>query len=187
MEVHVIRHTPVGIHKDICYGQSELPLADTFLEDIDRYRKELPHDIDIIFSSPSTRCTTLATAIDATIVVKENALLEINFGDWENKKWSDLPPDALHAWMENFVETKTPNGENLIEVFDRVKTFFDELRAKDYKKVLIVSHAGVIRCIWSYLLQIPLDQIFKIPVGYNEQFIFQLSKNATFDSIISTK
>jgi len=107
----------------------------------------------------------------------------MNFGNWENKKWKDLDQTELNHWMADFINVKAPNGENLIELFERVEIFFDNLRLRQHKKVLIITHAGVIRCIWSYLLKIPLENIFKIPVGYNELFICELSKNSSIDMI----
>ena len=63
--------------------------------------------------------------------------------------------------MADFVNVKTPNGENLLELAERVKLFLDELRNQQHNKVLLITHSGVIRCIWSYLLEIPLQNIFK--------------------------
>jgi alpha-ribazole phosphatase len=183
MEVYVIRHTPVAVGKDICYGQSNVPLADTFLKDMEYFRSNLAPNFDRVYCSPLQRCKELATELKFDNVVYENALMEMNFGDWENKKWNDLNQDELNTWMADFVNIKAPNGENLIQLFDRVKVFADSLRMEEHKKVLLITHAGVIRCLWAYLLAIPLQNIFKIPVAHNEIFIFNLTQNSNTDSI----
>jgi alpha-ribazole phosphatase len=183
MEVYIIRHTPVAIGKDTCYGQSNVPLADTFLQDAEKLKNQLPNDFDAIYCSPLERCKDLATALEYTNIHIDNALLEMNFGDWENKKWNDLNQEDLNNWMTDFVKVKTPNGENLIELFDRVKQFLDNLRKQQHKKVLLITHAGVIRCVWTYLLQIPLTNIFKIPVDYGQKLIINLSTEHNLDSI----
>lgn len=183
MEVYVIRHTPVAIGKDTCYGQSNVPLADTFWQDTEHYKKELPKDFEIIYCSPLIRCKQLATALQFENIVYENAIMEINFGDWENKKWNDLNQTELNNWMADFVNIKTPNGENLVELFERVKIFVENLRQQEHKKVLLITHAGVIRCLWAYLLEISLQNIFKIPVGHNEIFICKLTDNSNTDNI----
>lgn len=183
MEVYVIRHTPVAIGNDTCYGQSNVALADTFLQDTEHYKKELPKDFDIVYCSPLNRCKELARALQFENIVEEDALMEMNFGDWENKKWNDLNQTVLNNWMTNFVKVKTPNGENLVELFERVKLFADSLRKQEHKKVLLITHAGVIRCLWAYMLNIPLRNIFKIPVEHNEIFICNLTKNSNTDSI----
>ena len=183
MEVYVIRHTPVAIGKDTCYGQSNVPLAGTFLQDTEQYKKELPKDFDIVYCSPLIRCKELAKALQFENIFHENALMEMNFGDWENKKWNDLNQTELNNWMTDFVNIKTPNGENLLEFFERIKVFMDRLRLQEHKKVLLITHAGVMRCFWSYFLDIPLQNIFKIPVGHNEIFICNLTNNSNTDSI----
>jgi alpha-ribazole phosphatase len=183
MEVYVIRHTPVAVGKDICYGQSDVSLANTFLQDAAYFRNNLPTNFDRVFCSPSQRCKELATVLKFDNVIYENALMEMNFGDWENKKWNDLNQDELNNWMADFVNIKVPNGENLIQLFDRVKVFADSLRMEEHNKVLLITHAGVIRCLWAYLLAIPLQNIFKIPIAHSEIFIFNLTQNQNTDSI----
>jgi alpha-ribazole phosphatase len=183
MEVYVIRHTPAAVGRDFCYGQSDVPLANTFLQDAAYFRNNLPPNFDSVYCSPLLRCKELATELKYDNVVYEKALMEMNFGDWENKKWDDINQDELNHWMADFVNVKTPNGENLRELFQRVQSFFNHLRKKEHKKVLIITHAGVIRCLWAYLLDIPLQNIFKIVVGYKEIFACKLGNDAIYDSI----
>lgn len=183
MEVYVIRHTPVSAGKDTCYGQSDVPLADTFIQDVEQLREQLPADFDAVYCSNSQRCKDLATALKFEYVMFDSSLMEMNFGDWENKKWDEINQDELNYWMADFVNVKTPNGENLSDLFQRVQFFFNHLRKKEYKKVLIITHAGVIRCLWAYLLDIPLQNIFKIEIGYKEIFACKLGKYPMYDSI----
>lgn len=110
--------------------------------------------------------------------------MEINFGKWEGKKWNDINQEELQKWMEDFVNIPAPEGENLSELYLRVSGFMDILRSKDFRKVLLITHAGVIRCLWAYLLEIPLFNIFKIPVAYGEVFAFSLGKVSKNDWIL---
>ncbi|NJL11693.1 MAG: hypothetical protein HC913_00820 [Microscillaceae bacterium] len=41
--------------------------------------------------------------------------------------------------------------------------------------------------MWAYLLDITLQNIFKIPVGYNEIFVCKLGKERMYDSIKMAK
>jgi alpha-ribazole phosphatase len=184
MEVYLIRHTPVDVDKNRCYGQSEVPLAPSFLADSQNLKEQLPKDFDLIFCSPSARCKVLASELNLGDIHYRGELLEMNFGDWENKNWNDLDQQSLMVWMNDFVHQKTPNGESLSLLYDRVSSFMNELRKFDKKKILIITHAGVIRCIWAFLLQIQLSNIFKIPVGFNEVMSFELSKTAELDKIL---
>lgn len=187
MEIYVIRHTHVAVGKDTCYGQTNVPLAATFAQEVAQFRQKLPTDFDTIYSSPLKRCSDLADALNYEKIQLDHQLMEMNFGDWEGQKWNDINAEALNHWMQDFVGVKTPNGENLLELHERVKAFLDQLRLKSSKKVLLVTHAGVIRCMWAYLLDIPLHRIFRIPVGHQEVFVFKLSKIETTDRIVQTQ
>ena len=183
MEIFVIRHTQVAV-KDTCYGRSNVPLAGTFPDEVAAFKKKLPHDFDAVFSSPTERCSNLSSKLGYHDVIFDDALQEMNFGDWEGKPWNDIRQAELDLWMNDFVAEKPPNGENLLDLFARVKVFFENLRQQTFDKVLIITHAGVIRCIWAYLLEIPLQNIFKLPVGHNEIFICNLPGDRVSESIL---
>ena len=182
MEVFVVRHTPVSVGKDTCYGQSDVTLADSFLADFESLKTKLPTDFDGIYVSPMQRCQIFGERIADNFETDER-LLEVNFGDWELKKWSEIDPDALDKWMNNFVTEAPPNGESLADLAKRVTRFMDYLRPKKHEKVVLVTHAGVIRCIWAYLLDVPLHNVFKIPVDCGSVLRFKLGENPLFDSI----
>jgi len=136
MEVYVIRHTPVAVAKGVCYGQSNVPLAASYLQDAEEIAQKLPSDFEAIYASPLLRCKDLAKALKFENIILENALMEMNFGDWENQKWDDLNSNELDKWMTDFVNVKTPNGESLKDLYQRIESFLEKLRQKPYKKVL---------------------------------------------------
>lgn len=188
MEVFVIRHTPVSIASGICYGQTDVGLdTDKFPSYLQAYQDLLPATITQTISSPLQRCQALASSLNRGLINTDERLKEIHFGQWENIAWNDIPPAELLAWTNNFVEICPPDGENLAIVFQRLKQFLDELRLSEAPQVLLVTHGGVIRCILSYLLDIPLANVFKVPVGYGELLTFQLGKLPTDDFITRLK
>jgi len=175
MEIFVIRHTRVAIEANTCYGQLDIDVADTFEEEANALKAQLPDQFDAIYSSPLIRCAKLANQFPQEIYF-DDLLKEMDFGDWEGKPWDAINKEELNKWMLDFVNIKAPQGENLQILSDRFRTFMDNLRKKEYEKVLLVTHGGVIRCIWGYLLDIPLKNIFKIPVGFGEVFQFKINE-----------
>lgn len=182
MELSVIRHTRLAIEAGRCYGQSEIDLADSFEAELAGLRARLAPPYDAVISSPLQRCTRLAGAFADSIEIDER-LLEYDFGDWEMARWDDIDRATLDPWMEDFVNQKAPNGENLVQMHARVAAFIEELRGCDYQRCLVVTHAGVIRCLWASLLQVPLAQIFKLEVGYDEVFNCRLAGNPDEDVV----
>ena len=175
MEVHLIRHTAPDIEKGICYGQSEVALLPGFQEEATRIRTAVTSKIPeaTVYSSPLGRCVSLARFFTQNFITDER-LLEMNFGDWEMKKWGDLDQDVLNRWMNNFVQVSCPNGESFIELYHRVESFFDYLAKTGKSPAIIVAHAGVIRAALSLFMQIPLKDTFDHKVDYGQVFEFQL-------------
>lgn len=183
MEVYLVRHTKVAVEKGICYGQSDVELADSFREEFQEIKNKLPSDFEQVFSSPLSRCRQLAETFSSDIIF-DDRLKEMNFGDWELKAWNDIPTEEIQPWYNDFVTTKAPNGDSFESLYLRCAHFFDELRTKNYKKVLIITHGGFIRSTWSYLLEIPLKNTFKISLDFGEILHFNLAKNSNEDYII---
>lgn len=186
MHVFVSRHTRVDVPSGICYGQTDVVLRETYLEEINAFKHRIPKETDHVYTSPLLRCKQVALAF-SNVITEDNRLMEMNFGLWEMQPWESIPKIEIDPWFNDFVYTKTPNGENFEMLFLRLKSFLDELRTKDYESVLLVTHAGIIRAIWTYLLQIPLENAFKIPVRFEEVLHFNLGKNKEEDFIIEKK
>lgn len=183
MQIFVIRHTKVKIPSSVCYGQTDVDLTDTFLDEVKEIHAKIDHDFDTIFSSPLNRCQQLAYTFSAEIIL-DNRLKEFNFGDWEMKPWNEIPSEEINPWYDDFVTIPTPNGESMHEMFLRISDFMNDLRNTKLQKILIVAHGGVIRLIWCYLLQIPIKNAFKIPVNYGEIFQFNLGETNEEDFIM---
>lgn len=182
MELYLIRHTTPDISKGICYGQSDINvLASKFIEETERIKFKLPNDIELFITSPLKRCSELAAALTGHYIIDER-LKELNFGTWELKAWQDIADGELQPWMNDFVNCSTPLGESYIQLHQRCVAFLQEIVLRPYKKVAIVTHAGNIRSMISYVLDLPLNKSFKVDIPYGalvKLYVFednQLSK-----------
>lgn len=174
MEIHVIRHTAVENPENLCYGFSDIPLRNDFLEDFNEVI--IDEKFDHIFSSPSRRCTLLADHFNLNYHTYER-LREMNFGDWEMKKWTDIPKEEIDPWYQDFVHIKATGGENLLEMQSRVLSFWNEFTSQIHAdKVLIITHGGVIRLILQSILQFPLENLFKIQIDYGKKMVIECNE-----------
>src|SRR4028118_1276170 len=83
MEIYLIRHTTPLIEKGICYGQSDIPLADSFESEWEIIRQQLPKEMDCIYTSPLKRCWQLARKLEQHYQVPlftDKRLMEMHFG-----------------------------------------------------------------------------------------------------------
>lgn len=168
MEVYLIRHTRVGVAPGICYGQSDVPLAESFATDINVVVEKLKTQLGaepMVFSSPAQRCTQLATQINPQVELV-SALQELNFGAWEMRAWAELPAEETSLWMENFVEKRPPKGESFQELQTRASAFFTTLPQLEQSPIVIIAHAGSIRSMICQAIGLPLSKAFQIELDY---------------------
>ena len=187
MEVYIIRHTTLSIEKGICYGQSDIDVSENFNDEVQTYDASLPNDFDAIYSSPLLRCIKLSTALNRGKVISDIRLQEINFGDWEMKSWNSIHQKEYDNWVTDIVNYHPNNGESLKQLNHRVDDFIKELRKKNHQKVLIITHSGVIRCFWKFILNIPLQDLMKLPINYGELFKINIDIREDYQWIIQKK
>jgi alpha-ribazole phosphatase len=183
MEVYLIRHTTPKVGKGICYGQSDVPLTESFMTEVEQLKKHLPVKFDAIYTSPLSRCKALTQLLVSEKINEDKRLMEMNFGDWEMRNWDDIEQDILNNWMRDFVNVRVPNGENFIDLYSRIGAFADELTSNSHKTVAIVTHAGAIRSFVAKVLEIPLKNAFKIPVAYSSITKLTISGDNCYSNI----
>ncbi|MGZ4970428.1 MAG: alpha-ribazole phosphatase [Methylobacter sp.] len=165
MDIYLIRHTQTAGDTGLCYGQSDIVLADSFPDEMAALHDKLPEFEDDckVYSSPLSRCLQLAETFSDTVIT-DARLQELNFGDWEGKNFNDIEADSLQHWMDNFVSAAPPNGENFEDLHQRAGDFWQELLATDAEQVLVITHAGVIRALLARALNMPLASSFQLRV-----------------------
>jgi alpha-ribazole phosphatase len=187
VDIYLIRHTKTETVNGLCYGQSDVALADSFVTEARLIREKLP-DLSadcLIISSPLNRCVQLAQTFLRPIETDER-LQEVNFGDWENQRFEDIDADFLKNWTENFVTISPPNGENFNDLCRRADSFWDELLVKKpAKQVLLITHAGVIRALLAHVLQLPPANAFKFRVDVGSVHKLQQINDYTYINYVN--
>jgi alpha-ribazole phosphatase len=89
----------------------------------------------------------------------ENKLKEIDCGEWELRKWDDIPSEVIDPWMKDYVNIRIPGGENYLDLYHRVVESFLEI-ASGEMPAAIVTHGGVIRSILAHITGTSLPDSF---------------------------
>jgi len=189
MDIYLIRHTKTDTIKGFCYGQSDVELADTFLDEFQRLKGKLPalNVKSYFFSSPLSRCLHLAEKLADTVTI-DARLSELNFGDWESRRFDEIDVNDLRQWTDNFVHISPPNGESFTDLCERVGSFWQEVvqsMPPDTEQILIITHAGVIRALFAYLLKLPLANAFQFRVDVGSVHKLQYLDNYTYINYIN--
>ena len=160
MEIYLIRHTTPKVENGICYGQADLDITETFLEEVEAIKPHLPSDEIKVYSSPLQRCKKLADALfDGLAIDVHDDLMELNCGQWELLPWNDIPKEEIQPWMDDFVNVAVPKGESYVDLHNRVVKRFNEIVSKQ-ESAVIVAHGGVLRSILSHITSTPLKESF---------------------------
>jgi alpha-ribazole phosphatase len=129
-------------------------------------------DWEQIITSPLQRCRAFAGSLGERLglpVYAERRFAEVGFGVWEGKTRADLErlfPGQLARFYRDPVNQRPPGAEPLDEFLSRVQGGFEELLERFAgQKLLIVTHAGVIRAVMSYVLEMPPAAMYRIQVA----------------------
>ena len=189
MDIYLIRHTKTDALKGVCYGQSDVALAESFLEDARQLQLKLPvlKSNSLFFSSPLTRCVKLAERLSDNVTT-DARLLELDFGDWEGERFNDIDTDILQQWTDNFVHGAPPNGESFIDLYQRAGSFWLDVvcgAAPAAEQILIITHAGVIRALLAHILKLLPANAFQFRVDLGSVHKLQHIDNYTYINYIN--
>ena len=160
MEVILIRHTTPDVPAGTCYGQSDVPLKASFEAEatVTKAALEACGPMDHAYTSPLSRCTRLAAFCGYADAERDPRLMEINFGEWEMKRFDDITDPHLQEWYADHIHTPVTGGESFMQQYDRVSRFLDELLHQPWRRVVIFAHGGVLVAAQVYTGQVtPAD------------------------------
>lgn len=171
MKITLIRHTSVDVEQGICYGQSDVPLAESFSIEAEFIKQKLQQEkFDAIYCSPLSRCVKLAKHCGYETPILDKRLLELNFGDWEMKAWEKISDPQLQRWYDDWINEKPTNGESFQALLSRVEDFLNELKTLPHQELAIFTHAGVIRSAAVINGLVPDIDAFNYIVDYGHIF-----------------
>ena len=152
--IYLVRHgqTDWNLENRIM-GHLDMPLNDTGRNEACICAKQLAAiKLDKIVSSDLSRAKETAGIINATLslpITFDSRLRETNCGDLQGLLSKEIPEETWYTFNR---EPHKFHAESLEDVYNRVKSFFNEL--DETKNTLVVTHAGVIRMAW-YLAHNP--------------------------------
>ncbi len=156
MELYLIRHPRPDVAPGICYGHTDLGLAESADAVAARLRPLLPAEF-ALFASPLMRARLLAEALGTPHL--DPRLREIDFGEWEGRSYADIGQAALDAWADAPLDFAPPGGESPRRMAARAHAFLAELRAAPpAPAVVVVAHGGPLRALAGELLGLPAER-----------------------------
>ncbi|MCI1269604.1 MAG: histidine phosphatase family protein [Ruminococcus sp.] len=157
--VYIVRHAEaLGNIQGIFQGSIDLPITENGYRQLEALSERFKNiRYDAVYSSPLERARVTAEYINKNhgLEIKfEKFLEEINAGDFEGRKWSDLPamyPNEYDAWKNSPDKFKAPNGETMKQVYQRMTCGMKKICAKEIgKTIVVVSHGCAVKNFLCY-------------------------------------
>ena len=141
-------------------GHIDSSISEEGKEQIDKITNYLKDfDIDKIYTTTSSRTKDTVkklSELKSIEIIEKESLKEISFGDFEGLTFDEIKdkyPKEFQDMIEKGYEYKYPNGESLIDSYNRVCIELDNIISNnDDRTILICSHGGTIRNIITYLI-----------------------------------
>jgi len=150
----LVRHARPLVEPGVCYGATDVEADAAATEAAAQRLAPLLAPNAQLWSSPLRRCTQLADALCALrpdVVLQSDArLVEMDFGDWEGWRWSDIPRSAIDSWTAQFWHQRFGGRESVSDLMARVGAAWQDARGQP-RPVVWVTHAGVMRAasLWA--------------------------------------
>lgn len=147
MQLLLVRHPCPEVAPGLCYGSTDVAVAQAQLEEIHAALRAqgLPGDLPV-YASPLRRCAELARRLSPAPVF-DARLAEMDFGSWEMRPWDDIERAEVDAWAADLLGYRPGGGENVLQVARRVAAFRAALRQSGQAQALVVCHAGTMRLL----------------------------------------
>jgi probable phosphoglycerate mutase len=120
---------------------------------------------DAKLSGPLTRAVETARAIAGMPTIARE-LDEVDYGAWTGRRIDELALDPIwRNWNSFRSGTRVPGGETMLEAQARAVGRVEAARAAfPHGRVLLVSHAEILRALLLHFLGLPLDAFARITV-----------------------
>lgn len=168
MKLTLIRHTALQVASGVCYGQSDIDVAASFMDEANQVKTKLcSSNFDLVYCSPLQRCVKLAAVLNLGEHVEDNRLMELNFGDWEMHAWDAIPRDIFDDWAHDYANKAPPNGETFSQLQQRGLSFLDEILSKHLNEnIAVITHGGMIRALLAHVLNMQLKGLFRFAIDH---------------------
>lgn len=174
-KVILVRHGQTLWNLEMKYqGHCNIPLTDKGIAQAELAATRLKTEkISAVYASDLDRAFKTAECIAAKHnlgVIAIPQLREINFGDWEGMTFEAITDPINSHWAEEMAkvfshpgDVQIPGGENFSEVKERATIALTQLVAKHPDEtIVIVSHGATIRTLLCGILDIDLNNLWKI-------------------------
>ncbi|SHK43985.1 histidine phosphatase family protein [Desulforamulus aeronauticus] len=154
-------------------GQLDLSLNENGIKQAKRLQQELTCvKLNHIFCSELQRSIETAKIIaekQKTVPVVIENLKEVSLGEWEGQTFEQIIRKDAKRFKErgkDIANHRPPGGESFADLSQRVVKEYERILDETTGNILIAGHAGVNRVLLCHVLDMPLENLFRISQDY---------------------
>lgn len=174
IQLAIIRHghTPWNRAGQI-QGRTDIALEEQAAEDLAGFTLPTEWQGAALVASPLQRAVQTAQLISGREPTTNDALIEMDWGDWEGKKGLDLKAEKdsgfrdIEDWGWDY---RPPNGESPREVAQRLKPWLETLK----QDTIAVCHIGIMRVLLAQATGWKFDGPAPFQVKRNRLYVMDL-------------
>lgn len=170
--IDLLRHGETENSHRYC-GSTDYPLTQLGWAQMWHTVEKNPSQWQQIITSPLARCTDFAHVLGQRYLIpvtQDTRIREIHFGEWEDRSAAELmqtDADDLSRFWHNPLNHPPPHGEHLLDFEARVLSAWHDIQQQfSGKKILLITHSGVIRIIMCHIQQHPLERLLEFEVSH---------------------
>ncbi len=195
MEILFVRHGESEANVlDLMYGSSDYTLTEKGKDQAKSAGKIIDmmgFKPDYIYVSTLKRTheTLSNMGFNLESALADERINERHLGRLEGENYHELfreQPDLFEEWNKDWLDYKPGGGESHLDFSSRVISFLKELEKKyqNGEKLLVVSHGGTMKTIFSYIFESSNNHFFNIEI--HNCSIMRVTKSKaryTFDAL----
>ncbi|MBA5851246.1 alpha-ribazole phosphatase [Clostridium sp. cel8] len=195
MNIYLVRHGETEANfSGIYYGKNEYDLTKRGIEQSKKLSILLKKiNFDKIYISEKKRTLKTANEIfqnkyKSQEFIVDSRINEMDLGEFEGKNYKDIEklyPIHWEKWCSDWKNVSPPGGESYVQFYTRVKSFMQDILKMKAENILIITHSGVIRSIYCWVLNDNIDLFWKFASHNGDLSIIKYEYNNLYiDSII---
>jgi alpha-ribazole phosphatase/probable phosphoglycerate mutase len=187
LNIYLLRHGQTSWNADnnrYC-GRTDIPLTEKGISQAEKVKNQMEGiELTAVYSSPLQRAYTTACMASGRDAIKDERLIEADFGNWETKTKEEFIAENESLWLDWMsdpaIHRAGGTGETGGEIVARVDDFFHSLQQKYTSgNIMVVAHNGINRLYLAHKLGMPLKNYRQLVQQNSSITSFTLDQDGT--------
>ena len=165
--LYLLRHADTGLTETFV-GHWDVPATEQGRRDTVQLAQNLKRlKVDALYCSDLLRARQTAESMAGLLTLEPElmpGLRERDVGQWQGLRWDQITkeyPQEAKEYLRNW-SSAIQGGESLSDMQRRVLAAWERIWSRNWKRAIVIAHAGTNRILLAEFLGIPDENLFRI-------------------------